>query len=302
MDDGSTDQTGTITNNYIQFDKRFRYVRQENTGVSSARNKGIALAKGDFLTFLDSDDQYSEEFLQRMNDEITKHPDFDNFWCGFLCTSQDGEEKERHVWALDLKGTSVLNRAEIMEPRLNWLSASLCNKAFRREIVESSQIRMKEGLSLGEDLLFSYSYLDAASPEIVMINQPLYCYIKAENGSLNTKYRPDLKEIYDIIDSKILDYLQKWKVSKNQMELFYKEQFYHYDKVLRNTYRKENKASKREKKSINKTVMAEEAFQNALRYTMGDLNPLYRKAYQNKNWDKIRFLDKLAQIKKKLTR
>lgn len=300
MDDGSTDETGTITKNYSQSDKRFRYERQENSGVSSARNKGILLAKGDFLTFLDSDDQYSEELLQRMNEEIEVHPDLDNFWCGFRCISQSGEEREGHVWAPDSTETFTLNRAEIMEPRLNWLSASLCNKAFRREIVEAKHIQMDEKLSLGEDLLFSYAYLDAASPEIVMINQPLYCYIKAEDGSLNTKYRSDLKEIYDTIDSKILDYLQKWKVSENQIELFYKEKFYHYDKVLRNTYREDNTATKKEKKAYNKAVMSEDGFHKTLQFVLEDLNPLYRRAYQNKNWDKIRLLDKLAEIKKKL--
>ena len=66
IDDGSTDGSGDIADSYVEKDSRFKLVRQKNRGVSAARNKGISLAKGEYIYFIDSDDWMSADALEKL--------------------------------------------------------------------------------------------------------------------------------------------------------------------------------------------------------------------------------------------
>ena len=71
VDDGSPDNSGKICDEYAEIDNRFRVFHQENAGVSAARNKGLDVAKGEWITFVDSNDYIEEDYLQSFNpDEL----------------------------------------------------------------------------------------------------------------------------------------------------------------------------------------------------------------------------------------
>ena len=67
IDDGSTDESGKICDKYIKKDPRIKVIHQRNQGLSAARNSGIEIAKGDFITFIDSDDKVTNNFLNGFN-------------------------------------------------------------------------------------------------------------------------------------------------------------------------------------------------------------------------------------------
>ena len=67
VDDGSTDQSGRLCEEYAQRDKRIRVIHQANAGVSAARNAGIETAEGEFLLFTDSDDYVDADCLEKMS-------------------------------------------------------------------------------------------------------------------------------------------------------------------------------------------------------------------------------------------
>ena len=76
VDDGSIDNTKDTVNKYLN-DKRIKYIYQENKGQGAARNLGIKNSNGDYIAFLDSDDKWSEEKLQKQTEAFGKYPDID---------------------------------------------------------------------------------------------------------------------------------------------------------------------------------------------------------------------------------
>ena len=66
VDDGSKDGSGAICDEYAEKDSRFRVVHQENKGSSAARNEGLSLSKGIYLSFIDSDDWVENNYLERL--------------------------------------------------------------------------------------------------------------------------------------------------------------------------------------------------------------------------------------------
>jgi len=77
VDDGSTDDTGEVVGRYARNDARFKYIYQNNKGLSAARNTGLRAAQGEFLQFLDADDLIQQRKLELQSQFLSKNPDID---------------------------------------------------------------------------------------------------------------------------------------------------------------------------------------------------------------------------------
>lgn len=77
INDGSTDNTDEIANRYVQYDPRFKYIHQNNMGLSGARNTGLKLSRGSFICFLDSDDTLTPDMLEKTLAYLDNHPSVD---------------------------------------------------------------------------------------------------------------------------------------------------------------------------------------------------------------------------------
>lgn len=89
VDDGSTDGSGAICDEYAAKDGRVRVVHQENQGLSAARNTGIGIAKGEYLAFVDSDDVVMPEFIETLYELLEKYQ-ADIAACGYIkCPTED---------------------------------------------------------------------------------------------------------------------------------------------------------------------------------------------------------------------
>lgn len=299
VNDGSIDKTHLVAAPFLQTDSRFRYICQENQGVSAARNRAIKEARGEFIVFLDSDDRYDRDYLQEFNGMILAHPNYDHFWCGFRSITPCGMDIGSTVWSDDNGRYYIHDRSQIMDVHEKTLDAALWNKAYRREILKAHEIYMDEAVSLGEDLLFNFAYLDVSRPQIVINNSPMYLYTKAENGTLDSKYRPDLKETYEAINNQLLLYLQRWGVSSTQMTKFYNSVFFAWERVLYNTYRPESTMTSMQKRRFNRQILKSSYFRDNFRKTNCYIHPLYRRAYEMGSWDLVRLLDSLITMKKR---
>lgn len=147
VDDGSTDSSGQICNDYADKDSRFRVFHKANGGVSSARNYALSKALGEWITFLDADDALDKDYLSPISDDVQedlvigsyKRSDNDR-----IDSLQDGIYADRELPVFFAKNLACLHL------RTPWA------KFFRKALI--GDLRFDESLRLGEDTLFCQCY------------------------------------------------------------------------------------------------------------------------------------------------
>lgn len=171
VDDGSTDGSYELCDCLAEQDYRIKVIHQPNGGVSKARNAGISCAKGDYITFLDSDDELADGFLANALDEMICNG-FD-IWCGTTLRLTDGIESGRNeVWE-DIDGWSD----ELTEHQLimcfNCLSC-VSAKIYKRSILKG--IFFDEESSFGEDMQFAFNIVTKCHAKIAFRVIVVYIY------------------------------------------------------------------------------------------------------------------------------
>lgn len=300
VDDGSTDNSGRICDEYAGKDTRAKVIHKQNGGVSSARNAGIEVAQGEYICFVDSDDYLESNYLKELVETKRKYADYDNIWCGFQTVEDYNGKNKEAVIAKNDTGISCYSLEDIMILHERWLDASPCNKLFNKRVVVNNNIKFPEDLSLGEDLLFNFEYLDSTKGKIVVINQPLYNYIRDGKESLDNKYYPDLLDIYRRLNSETEKYAQKWSLSDAQISKMYSSFFFRLENVLRNTFNKKNKESFRQKLKYNNEILNSNDFQESMKKMDAFIHPLYSFAYKKRKYLLVMCLDFVCAHKKHL--
>lgn len=153
INDGSTDKTNDLIKKYISSSNmKIRYLYQTNEGVSKSRNKGLDLAEGEYLTFLDSDDMYSPFFLKELSSNLNE--EIDTAFCGFTRLQKEIPNKYKE------KETFELNNDELLNSFMKFKGPStFATFIYKKEILEKYSIYFDSRLSYGEDLLFVWKYL-----------------------------------------------------------------------------------------------------------------------------------------------
>lgn len=183
VDDGSPDQCGEIADDYAASDSRFRVVHQENAGLSTARNAGIAIAKGDYLLFLDSDDLLVPTALQSLQTVIeTSQADVIAFGSTLWYSEKDGrmEPNTSFNHAEKKLYPSGLAYIDYFVSTRGWGPSAACFYAYQREWLIQKNIQFTPEL-LHEDELFVPQML-LASGNVVTIPDELYLYRIRENS------------------------------------------------------------------------------------------------------------------------
>lgn len=155
VDDGSTDGSGAICDEYAVSDHRIKVVHQENLGVSSARNAGLDLAVGNWVTFVDSDDLVLDCFLESLVNAVSSNDLIDLAYVGYAIITGGANIKT-------YKSNSYIGQDQIHEllSKTNLLyRCSPWAKLFRQSIIEAHRLRFDVNLSISEDRLFIYNYL-----------------------------------------------------------------------------------------------------------------------------------------------
>lgn len=264
IDDGSPDNSGAICDKYADRDSRIKVIHKENAGVSTARNTGFFNATGKYIVCIDSDDYINDDYLQSFINIVDKYPDAEMVWCGFS-TVRNYEKSIIQKVNYNNDEITESDISEIMTLHEKWLDASPCNKLYLRENIVKNNLKMDINLSLGEDLLFNYSYIDICkNKKIYISNNCTYNYFRSQKESLDNKFLPDMFEIYKYINSKLKYYIDKWNLDDKQKQIFYNSAYYSYERCLRNTFNNSNKADKKEKYKINDKILRSSEFKAVL--------------------------------------
>ncbi len=189
INDGSTDSTLQILEEYAQLDGRIKVISQENQGQSVARNKGLEIATGEFIAFIDSDDYLlSEKAFEKALKNFTNDIDFVNFEI-FLNIEQGVKTKIKDK---DIN-PKLSGKIKICENIMSQTPVYACNKIFRKSIIDKFVLRFPEGL-LFEDCVFTYSYL-AISNYGYYLNDKFYSYLIRKGSTMNSLKKNNKKGI-----------------------------------------------------------------------------------------------------------
>jgi glycosyltransferase involved in cell wall biosynthesis len=183
IDDGSADNTFEICKKYAAQDARFKVIKQSNGGVSAARNSGLDIAGGEFITFVDSDDYVAPDYLQVLLQGYSGG-EFDIAMCGYVLELDKSGELYRVTGnAEELTQTEILNRMFVPLNR-SW-GGFLVNKLFKAEIIKKNHIRLNPEYKLFEDIVFNYEYIKSVKRGSYT-PAPAYYYVTRKNSAVCT--------------------------------------------------------------------------------------------------------------------
>ena len=295
VDDGSSDTSAQICDEIAQSAVNYPVyvIHKPNGGVSRARNLGIDFVNGNYIVFIDSDDQVKPDHIFDLMEDRKKYPDAGHIWCGFERSS----DHSQNVFS-DSEAISIVSRDEYFALAGKVLTQSPWLRLYDISILRKNQLRMIEDLSLAEDVLFNLAYLDAVPSKIIcVINKANYLYYDADSESLNLKYRDDLKDINDRLLDSVWQYTNKWGLTDSDSVAKYNNTVFHKTvEVLKNTFHPQNKMSYSEKIRFNNDIIRSERFVDALSLMSITIPDRLRKAYQTGNYYWVRVYERIVSV------
>lgn len=199
VDDGSTDNSLSICEEYRDKDKRVRIFHKENSGVSATRNFGLRIADGDFISFCDSDDIIKPELYSILLQKL-EETGADRVCGGYEYLYPDNHR----LYCTPRKYDGIYKCSDLIKIMIDdgtlsgFLFSGVNNSLFKSEIIKHNNIRFKENVKYNEDSLFSFEYALHSRTLYSIQSLPLYLY--RQHNASSTKKRPKEK-VYDSLHS-----------------------------------------------------------------------------------------------------
>lgn len=220
VNDSSTDETLTLCEKYSMCDERVRHITRPNGGVAAARNTGLAIACGEYVTFVDQDDWIEPEtYRVSMQTALEQKADM----VVFNYTKDMGNHVER------MRNRSKIpfvteSRDKLVEyafyrEEYRGYAAYVWNKLFRRSFLQEHNIRFEDGLRRGDDIVF-YSAVAAYGPKTCYINRDFYHYVQREDSITHTWTSDNVERLGEILTGyeRAMEILVKNGVSKEALD------------------------------------------------------------------------------------
>lgn len=216
INDGSTDSTSAICENYAARYPQIQLFAKDNGGVSSARNLGLEHAQGEYILFVDADDAVTEDYFAVLDSALWDDPALLLFgvqltgWKRRVGRSCQGRE----YYFQNSECVSALASA-LRHQEFNLITT----KVFRRDVIEKYHIRFDERLDIGEDKVFSLSYAVRIN-QVRSISEKLYLLSMDGRDSLSRKKRDNLLDSVLLEHRILLETLEKADLSEKEKRVY----------------------------------------------------------------------------------
>lgn len=271
VDDGSTDGSSEICDDYAAKYPQIRVIHKDNAGVSAARNTGILAAKGEWITILDGDDYFKQNSYNKLKKAIQKYGNKADliYFNGY--GDKNGHIFKNHFF-LEENVDYTDRKNEVIESAVTIgilpkgykhyfsLGAPAC-KIIRKRFLIDNNVYFDEEVKFAEDTLFSVNLIDKAQG-IFYYDAYLYFY-SLNLDSVTRKYRPGLSSDMDLFFCKLKQCLDL----KNERfyKAYYTRVFLELQKCVRNEfYNKNNKVSIKEKRKAANAFLTKKPYTTAI--------------------------------------
>lgn len=182
VNDGSSDNSGVICEQFAKMDSRIEVYHQENKGVSDTRNFALTKVKGDYVQFIDGDDYIATTMIQHMVEKMEKE-NADMVICNYGKVFQKMYiPNTRMDKSGSYAGKEYLCKT-LKNPGHHYYGV-VWNKIYKRAIIEENQITFEKNVNLGEDFIFNMNYW-LKCEKVVVTGKYLYMYNKTNEMSLS---------------------------------------------------------------------------------------------------------------------
>lgn len=221
VNDGTKDNSVEIIKKIQKKDGRIKIYNKENGGLSSARNYGLKYATGDYVCFVDSDDYLYLNYLEILNEELTKK-EVDLIFFGYSVDMVDSDENILNEIDIFEKLQEFNKNNKIYFDNISMIGYAW-NKCFKRSIIENNKLMYENGTSYIEDIIFNCDFIKKCT-NIRIIPDIIYHYVQRERETLGRKSYNNMLELD-------LRYLEKLK----QILLVFNNSINRVNKTIYNT-------------------------------------------------------------------
>ena len=222
IDDGSIDNTLEIIKAFD--DQRIKIFEQNNKGISNVRNKGIGLAQGEYICFVDSDDYIEIDYLKELYEYMTNN-NLDYVMCNYNKVINDN----KYMMQPSFNGNTIITDKQLLINKIfygnnKYNLSSNCMGLYKRNIIIDNNLKLDEDLYYGEDILFNYQYIQYIN-RFGYLNKALYNYTY-NNESLSNNLTINKIEL---LINKIKNNINKYNDIENKyIKSYYLNQFIIY--------------------------------------------------------------------------
>lgn len=255
IDDGSTDKTLEIIRSYAEQDDRIRFFSQENKGVSAARNLGINSSRGEWIVFVDVDDEVDSGYLQNINEETKVNPSTSVFVYARHYVEKNSKTIDTTKFTRKDLIFSLLTDKPIKELGTDFLLFAVWSRVYKKSFLQDNNIRFVEGLRWGEDAIFQCHVYQCAE-EIRFVYRGYYRYVQNSESTIHRSRKDDVETIkkmqremkqilkpmwedIDIRNAYYLSILERWFIAISselgawKKQESFREAYKHLKRILR---------------------------------------------------------------------
>lgn len=228
IDDGSTDESGIICDEYAEKDPRFQVLHKENEGVSKARNTALERVCGEWFTFVDADDYLLEDALQTYHNHISEDIDMVTAYYKKIDTHGNILKQPERKFAKKITFEEAL--LDQYEPlaESGLFNGYIWDKLFRTSVIKEHKLRFNEQIHVKEDGLFIVEFICKSRRDVFLTTEVVYGYVQNETSVMNglqKRYNP--RYLTDI-DACCLCYKAIKEVTDDQHLLELSKNFIYY--------------------------------------------------------------------------